>query len=82
MSEFLDKANEMTDTVKDKIEDKQPDSFKNTENAVEELADDATSLTRNSRQTDVRMTWVGRSLAEAALAWPLRPACGNRAGIS
>ena len=43
MSEFLDKANEMTDTVKDKIEDKQPDSVKNTENAVEELADDATS---------------------------------------
>ena len=43
MSEFLDKAKDMTDTVRDKIEDKQPDSVKNKENAVGKLADDATS---------------------------------------
>ena len=47
MSEFLDKANDMSDSIRDKIEDKvedkQPDNVKIKENAVEELADDATS---------------------------------------
>lgn len=43
MSEFLDKANDMADTVKDKIEDTMPDSVKTKDNAVEELAADATS---------------------------------------
>ena len=43
MSEFLDKAKDMTDTVRDKIEDKLSDSVKTKENAVEEVADNATS---------------------------------------
>ena len=43
MSEFLDKAKDMTDTVRDKIEDKPSDSVKTKQNAVEEVADNATS---------------------------------------
>jgi hypothetical protein len=42
MSGFLDKANDMTDTVRDKIEDKPSDGVSNQANTVEELSESAT----------------------------------------